>query len=205
MVRDLSETPIPGEMEGELRSAFDAFRTHHARVRELTQGLSDARFNRAPEDPGLGTWSVGECLHHLNLTARGYLNVMTEAIEQGRSRGVTGRGPFRHGRLSMWMVRQLEPPVRRKYPAPRPSSPVERDGDLSLNEVVEEFVDHRRSLFRALEAADGLALDRVRVQSPFIRPLRFDLGIAFAMLAAHERRHLLQAERVRGAPGFPAA
>jgi hypothetical protein len=34
--------------------------------------------------------------------------------------------------------------------------------------------------------------------------LKFTLGQAFRLLAAHERRHLWQARNVRNAPNFPA-
>ena len=56
-----------------------------------------------------------------------------------------------------------------------------------------------------LEAADGVALDEVRVRSPFVPLIRMDLGTAFTVIAAHQRRHLWQAEQVAAEEGFPAA
>jgi hypothetical protein len=54
-----------------------------------------------------------------------------------------------------------------------------------------------------LRQANGLDLARARVASPLTRWLRMSLGSSFALMVAHERRHLAQARRVTRAPGFP--
>ena len=46
-----------------------------------------------------------------------------------------------------------------------------------------------------LRQANGLDLARARVSSPVARWLRLSLGSGFALMAAHERRHLWQARR----------
>jgi hypothetical protein len=44
---------------------------------------------------------------------------------------------------------------------------------------------------------DGLDVTTIRVTSPFNASLRYSAYSALHILAAHERRHLWQAERVR--------
>jgi hypothetical protein len=39
-------------------------------------------------------------------------------------------------------------------------------------------------------------VNRVRFRNPFVSVIRFSVGSGFVILSAHERRHLLQAERV---------
>jgi hypothetical protein len=48
-----------------------------------------------------------------------------------------------------------------------------------------------------IERADGLDLRRVKVPTPIVRLLKMSLGSTLAQAAAHERRHLAQAWRVR--------
>ena len=56
-----------------------------------------------------------------------------------------------------------------------------------------------------LPAANGLALEKIRVVSAFDSRVKYNLFATFAILAAHQRRHLWQAERVRAAKsGTPA-
>jgi hypothetical protein len=59
-----------------------------------------------------------------------------------------------------------------------------------------QFVDRLRQ-------ANGLDLARAKVRSPTYAWLRFSLGSGFALMLAHERRHLWQARNVVNHPLFP--
>jgi hypothetical protein len=48
-------------------------------------------------------------------------------------------------------------------------------------------------------------VNRIRFKNPFIAGLRFSVATGLQVLAAHERRHLLQAERIRASSDFPPA
>jgi hypothetical protein len=167
------------------------------RVQAL-DGLSQVAFNWRP---GEARWSVGSCVEHLNRTAAAYLARLVPAMKRARADAVLGTGPFRHGRLGNWFVRQLEPPPKRRLPSPEfaavPGSAVDRQRTL------EAFAECHRALDRALAAADGLHLEKVRVRSPVSPLIRFDLGQCFSILVAHERRHLWQIDRVLESPGYP--
>lgn len=65
------------------------------------------------------------------------------------------------------------------------------------------FLALQDRLLKRLGRAEGLDLAGIRLSSPFFSFLRMDLGTAFAVVAAHQRRHLWQAERVAEEEGFP--
>lgn len=157
--------------------------------------------------PGADRWSVGECLDHLVRTGEAYLEVLDEAVGEGRRRGRVADGPHRPGLVGRWLVRLLEPPPGLAVPAPariRPTRPGVGGGETGRDpDPLAAFLVLRGRLAEHLEAADGLDLGRIRVPSPFVPLLTFDLGSAFRVVAAHERRHLWQARRVREAEGFP--
>jgi hypothetical protein len=150
--------------------------------------------------PAEGSWSIGECLLHVALTNRGMLPGIDAAIERARKRGLRGEGPFRHGWPGSWLVKTLEPPVSRKmktapWAVPRAAGSadsIEKDFHASHAEVIER-----------MRRAQGYHLGKVKVKSPFMPLLRYTLGQAFAIIAAHGRRHMWQAEQVRGNPAFP--
>ena len=56
-----------------------------------------------------------------------------------------------------------------------------------------------------LRQANGVDLAKARVQSPANRWVRLDLGAGFALMVAHERRHLWQAQQMTVRPDFPKA
>ena len=166
-------------------------------------GLAPDQLRWRPADD---RWSIAECLEHLVLTGEVYLGALDEVIERGRSRGRTAGGRYRPSRIGRWVARSLEPPPGLKLPAPgmvRPElEPAEAWGD-GRGDPLTAFLDLRKGFRERLLAADGLDLGRIRMSSPFFALVRFDLGSAFRIVAAHERRHLWQARQVRATEGFP--
>jgi len=94
----------------------------------------------------------------------------------------------------------VEPPPRFRVKAPG----VFRPGPATpLAGTLEEFVALQEHFQQRLHDAEGLHLRRIRVPSPAFRRLKIGLGAAFAVIAAHQRRHLWQAQQVRAAPASP--
>jgi hypothetical protein len=183
----------------DLLRAFDANLT---RAEAVAAGLTRAQFNR---HPGPGRWSIAQCLAHLNVVNGQDLDPIAEAIRTARANGVTGAPPFRYGPLSSWFVRSMEPPVRSRMKAPKNyQPPPEADRDAT----VAEYRRISGGLRQLLESAEGLDLQRAKTTLPALPPLlraivRMPLGARFELIAAHDRRHLWQAEQARSEVGFP--
>ena len=60
--------------------------------------------------------------------------------------------------------------------------------------------DVARDLVRRASACD---VNHIRFVNPFVPLLRFTVGTGLEIVWRHQRRHLLQAERIRQASGFP--
>ena len=150
--------------------------------------------------PSPESWSIGECLAHLNVTGQLYLERMEPAVTAGWAEDKVSTGPFRYGllfRLFLWFE---EPPPRKKLipfklgnAAPElfapPSEPNEN--------VAREFGALQDELCALTEKADGLDLAGIKITSPAAERFRMSLLGAFGGTLAHERRHLWQAEQVR--------
>ena len=168
----------------------------------LAHGLSHQQFNWRPEP---GRWSIGQCLAHLNTVDGLDLAPVRAAIDAGRSRKLTGTGPFTYGLLSRKFIAGMEPPVKRKSKAPKQYvPPAEADPQTTLAEYRRISAEMRR----LAHSATGLHLARVKTTLPLLpallRPfIKMPLGARFELIAAHDRRHLWQAEQVRNHPDFP--
>ncbi|MGE5176740.1 MAG: DinB family protein [Hyphomicrobiales bacterium] len=170
-------------------------------ARELAARLDEAQlFWR----PGRNAWSIAECFLHMEVTARLYLDAIDLGIERARARGVTATAPYRHPWLARWFVRSFEPPPAIRFPAPRPFRPTPPP-EPPFAPILDEFLRLGEAIRTRLDAAKGLDLGRARVVSPASPLIRLSLGLAFSLLAVHERRHLYQATNVTRHPGFPAA
>jgi DinB family protein len=176
----------------------ELFRVEQEVRLELEQ-LSEAQFNWRP---GPNRWSIGECLNHLAITTGLMLERVRPALEQGRTEQRTGEPPFKLGLLGGWFARMMEQPGKRPMAAPGNFVP---PSDVPKPEVLAAFYAAQEKLRNTLSAAQGLSLDRIKVGSAAKGAswLRLNVAAWFAATLAHERRHVAQAGRVRGAPGFP--
>ncbi|MFL6264191.1 MAG: DinB family protein [Thermoanaerobaculia bacterium] len=186
--------PLPDDVL-ELLRALDE---NDRRAEDLARDLDDERLNWRPDER---SWSIAQCLDHLNAGSFAYLEPMREALERARRKGAVRRGPIRPGPFGRWFVATLEPPPKRRLPAPKKIVPAPRKGKA---EVMEEWRRAQVAVKDLLREAAGLDLNGTRFVNPFIPLIRFSLGTGLAVLPAHQRRHLLQAERVKANPRFPA-
>jgi hypothetical protein len=170
----------------------------------LVAGLSRAQFNWHPEP---GRWSIAQCLAHLNTVDGMDVAPLRVAVDEGHARNQTGEGPFTYGWLSRKFIASMEPPVKSKMRAPKYYvPPPEADPAVTLAEYRRVAGEMRR----IAESAAGLDLSRVKTILPVLPALaraiiKMPLGARFELLAAHDRRHLWQADQVRNHPEFPKA
>jgi DinB family protein len=180
----------------ELRDYYEQFENIKEDALELSAPLNDDQFNWRPSPR---QWSISECLAHLNVADGLDVPAIRDAIDGGRAAGLIGKGPFRYGFLSRTFVRFSEPPVKLKFKAPKVYRPLT---DQPKNKVVPAFIAIHDQLLELIAKSNGLDLARIRVGSPFPY-VTFSLGQRFALLAAHDRRHLRQGWNVRRQPNFP--
>jgi hypothetical protein len=161
----------------------------------LVGGLSPAQLNWRPAED---LWSVGQCLQHLHVANEVYLPAIATALDDRRPSPVQDITPGWFGR---WFIRTyIEPSsTGKRARAPRKIAPAQHidpsvlDLFLRSNEVARDLV-HRAGAYN---------VNRIRFGNPFVPLLRFTVGTGLEIVWRHQRRHLMQAERIRQAPGFP--
>ena len=182
-----------------LAPEIDQFRAQFERLSAdadaLTASLSDEQFMWRP---GQDSWSIAECLDHLNATARVYLPALDEGIADAIRQGVYGEGPFKYNWLGRLSVRFSDMRVRFKAPEDMQPAP-----GRSRHEILAAFRAYQVQYIDRLRQANGVDLARARVRVPVTSWFRIPLGSGFAVMVTHSRRHLAQARRVTEAEHFP--
>ena len=174
---------------------IDELETTDRRANELARGLSREQLNWKP---AAGVWSVGLCLQHLCAVTEVYLPAISNALDDRPSSPVQDIIPGWFGR---WFIRTyIEPSSggkRARAPgkvAPAPHiDPSVLDRFLGSNDLARDLV--RR--------AAAYTVNRIRFRNPFIPLLRFSVGTGLEIVWRHQRRHLLQAERIKETSTFP--
>ncbi len=161
-----------------------------ARASALVQSLTPEKLGLRPAPE---SWSVAECLYHLTLSADAFAPAIRDALAEGRRRNLLSSSPiFRMESVARLLGWWLEPPYRMKSKTGAAFVPAPGDAADSLP----NFLTRQQQLMLLLREADGLAIDRLRIRSPFARQVRYSVYSAFRLMAVHERRHLWQAEQV---------
>ena len=185
---------------GGLAASARQFEATKREAATLVAGMSDAQLNWRPAK----RWSVGQCLMHLATGTDAVLPAIDRAIGKAREQGwPRPAGPVRFGWMARMMVGSMEPPPKRlmkTWPIFEPPTEVLRRDDVlqALNAARDRILERTRQ-------AEALDYRRAIVVSPVSWLIRIPLGGYLAFLAAHDRRHLYQAQQVKVAPGFGAS
>jgi len=192
--------PTPAHLA--LTPQIDEFRREFERLADeadtLVTPLTDEQFHWQPSP---ASWSIAQCIDHLNVTARLYLPRLDEGIANAIRQGLYGEGPFKYWWFARLFVRMLEPPPKMRVKAPAAFHP---PPSRTRREIMAAFRAYQVQYVDRLRQANGLDLARARVRSPAASWIQVPLGTGFMAMTAHERRHLWQARRVLEAAAFPA-
>ena len=172
-----------------------AFVANEQDARVLASGLDERQGTwRAGPD----TWSVAECLDHLAISNRVYLSAMQPSAEHALAQGLGRRGPAVPGMVGRWFVWSLEPPVKSVFKIRAPAR-IQPRTSPPLRHALEQFLSSHREVVTFLRAYAAIDLAGVLFPNPLIKGVRLSLATGLHVVAAHERRHLWQAWRVRRA------
>jgi DinB superfamily len=160
-----------------------------ARATALAKTLTPQQLNWKP---GPDLWSVGQCLEHLCVASDVYLPAISNALAN-RQLGVTQE--ITPGWFGRWFIRNyIEPsPQTRRASAPKKTTP----GTQIDATILQRFLTSNDRAREVTRQAAPYDVNRIRFRNPFIPGLRFTVGTGLEILSRHQRRHLLQAERIQ--------
>src|SRR5215471_17803956 len=170
------------------------------RANDLVAGLTPEQLTRRP-DPT--QWSIAECLAHLNVIGATYVSLLENAIQQGRENKLFGKGPFKPGALGRLFKWLAEPPPKFRMRAPKTILPPTTITDPAR--VISDFMRLQDEWERLVKESDGLDQEKVKCKTPFPPLPALRLCAPIPWMLAHERRHLLQAEKVKAEINSKAA
>ena len=178
----MSETEPWSAVEQELDTATE-------QARRLVDATPGRLFTVRPSP---SAWSAAECLSHLSISSEAFLPVLRKAIDDGRTKGLRAGKPPKMdllGRILRWF---LEPPIRSKVKTAAPFVPRAVRAKAA---AISEFTSLQNTLKQLLAEARELDARKMRIVSPFDKRVKYNVYSAFRIVAAHQRRHLWQAEQ----------
>ena len=176
-------------MDRQLQAVIDDLESARARLHTLWSSVPrDAWHAR----PGAGRWSAGDSVAHLNLASEAILPLLGTAVAEAGARVPVMAPAYRRDPLGWLISKAIAPWSPLKMRSAAAFVPI---AEPSPETALAEFDRLQDALVACVRAADGLAIDRVTVVSPFYDCVQYNLYSAFTLVARHQHRHLLQAER----------
>jgi DinB superfamily len=170
----------------QLAALRQQFNVCSAAAEKLIASISENKLNLRTSD---NAWSIAECIAHLTSTTALYLPILRTALMDAPA----GDGPYKmdwRGRMLKWV---LEPPYRTKVKTIPSLEPRLNDP----RRVLPDFLASQQEFLSAMQMWNGRALDKVFIASLFNERFRYNMFSLFNVAAAHQRRHLWQAQCVK--------
>ncbi|MGV3609701.1 MAG: DinB family protein [Fluviicola sp.] len=148
------------------------------------------------------SWSVLECLEHLNLYGRFYIPEIQKSISDfSLGRRAEGEGNkncfdpvFKSGWLGNYFANSMLPKEKlKKMKTFQNMNPLNSKLD---KKVIDEFINQQESLLRLLEESRKVSLNKTRTAISISKLIKLKLGDTFRFVIYHNQRHMVQAQRI---------
>ena len=150
--------------------------------------------------PAEGSWSVAQCLEHLNAYNRYYLPQIEKSISHiSKDLNAWFVPGFWGERFTKMMTPSNVYEVTNKMKAPKGYRP---EGGLNVVAVFDEFIAHQHKLLRLLDVSRKRNLNTIRIPISISKFIKLKLGDTYRFLIAHEQRHMIQARNALKTLGY---
>ncbi len=172
-----------------LTSLTEAAKTNQAEVRRFkTLSLEQLNYKATPE-----TWSILECIEHLNLYAHFYVVEIKERIDQTPHK--TPNPIFKGSILGNYFEKSMLPKENlKKIKTFEDKNP---NGSQLGIDVLDKFIAFQDKWFSLLEAAAKVNISKTKT-SITIKMLKLRMGDTLRFVFAHDKRHIVQAMKIAG-------
>ncbi|MFY7899118.1 MAG: DinB family protein [Chitinophagaceae bacterium] len=140
------------------------------------------------------TWSILECIEHLNRYSDFYLPQIAQKIAQS-SHGF--EATFNSGWLGGYFAKTMLPKEKlNKMKTFKDKNPL--NAIISVS-VLDTFVQQQTTLLSLLQQSKKVSLNKIKIETTLSKYLKLNLGDTFQFFVNHIIRHLYQIERIQKA------
>jgi hypothetical protein len=136
------------------------------------------------------SWSVLECIEHLNRYGDFYIPEMTKKIEAAKHKNVEVFKSNWLGNYFSKMVGYNEDLKKMKTLAPM--NPL--NSNLNI-QTLEKFIEQQHQITQLLDSAKNVNLDKTKTAISISKLIKLKLGDTFRVVIFHNERHIKQAEK----------
>jgi hypothetical protein len=178
-------------LPAELQQIANEFRDMKDEAAEFLSKINESEFNKRPANNG---WSIAECIDHLIVTGVDYCDQFEEALKILAEKNTRLTGELKHGFFGGRFMASVEPPVKRKFKSPTKWKP---DSNINKTKATAAYLQLQDRWVDLIQKSAGWDITKVKLPSPAVGWVKFSAYDTLGINAAHQRRHIWQAENVK--------
>lgn len=168
-------------------------------LEEKTQFFLDAisQLNHLDDDtlnkrPAPESWSILECVEHLNRYGDFYLPALRNEITQSKK---TASLHFKSGWLGSYFAKSIAPKEKlNKMKTFKDKNPIHSQLD---RKVIETCLQQQQEILDLLKLSENKSLQAIRIPTTLSKWIRMNAGDTFHFIIQHNLRHLKQIVRIQ--------
>ncbi len=140
------------------------------------------------------SWSILECLEHLNLYGNFYLPQMENKIKNSTTKNDL---EFKNGMLGNYFAKSMLPKEKlNKMKTFKDKNPLNADLDKT---VIDKFINQQIKLSDLLNQSRNVSLNKVKIKTSISSLIKLKSGDTFQFFINHMIRHLKQIDNIQQA------
>jgi len=158
---------------------------------ETLKSRSDEDLNWRTDDT---SWSILECLEHLNLYGAFYIPEIERTIQKARSKSDV---IFKSGLLGNYFAESMLPKEKpNKMKTFKDKDPLKSNLDRN---TIDRFINQQGMILKLLEQSKKISLNKEKTQITLTKWIKLKMGDTFRFVINHNIRHLKQIEKISAA------
>jgi len=155
---------------------------------EKFRSLSKEQLNQRMEKD---SWSILECLQHLNLYGDFYIPEIKSRIEHSKTQP---KKDFKSGMLGNYFANMMSPKEHlNKMKTFKDKNPIGSALDAS---TIQRFIAQQEQLLNLLDQSRKVDLNKTKTSISISKLIKLKLGDTFRFVIYHNDRHIAQANRI---------
>ena len=142
--------------------------------------------------PGKESWSAAECFEHLFNTNQLYIPVFQNVLRKIENEKHDSETEFKHTLIGKMIIKSVDPEQSKKYKSPKAFRINVRE---VRKDILHQFLNQHQQLISIIKKFEEVDLRKIKIVSPASKFVKYNLGDSLMIIAYHNKRHILQAER----------
>lgn len=137
------------------------------------------------------SWTILECLEHLNLYGDFYIPEISKQIEKSKTKS---EKYFKAGILGNYFAKMMQPiEFKKEIKTFKDKNPIGKQLDKS---TITRFIKQQEQIILLLNASRNVDMNKIKTAISISKWINLKLGDTFKVVIYHNSRHILQANKI---------